>query len=205
MTDRSIIFSAPMVRALLAGTKTQTRRVCKEPWGTQEWVGGEWRPIPRYAPGDRLWVREAWMVRSEFDHLSPARIASEEGSKSAIGVWYAANDDEYVLIELGRLRSPIHMPRWASRLTLLVTEVRVQRLHDITFADARAEDCDPGYREEAPDCADPTCRGSHEGELWHYRAIWNSIHGPGAWDLNPWVAAITFTVHRQNIDAMEAA
>lgn len=193
MTDKPIIFSAPMVRALLAGTKTQTRRVLKpQPVWDNGALGiedkaGRWifcantergfaEGLPRsrfkmpYAPGDRLWVREAW------------------ASDGMVGVRYYATDDVH---ELRRKRSPIHMPRWASRLTLLVTDVRVQRLQEISRGDAMEEGCPFANMADGPNPRD-----------W-YRDIWNSIHGPDAWDANPWVAAISFTVHRCNIDTME--
>jgi len=90
-------------------------------------------------------------------------------------------------------RPSIYMPRWASRLTLLVTDVRVQRLQDISEADAIAEGIIPTANSQTIDCA--TERPS-DG----FRALWNSIHGPEAWDANPWVAAISFDVVRANID-----
>ena len=85
------------------------------------------------------------------------------------------------------------MPRWASRLTLIVTDVRVQRLQDITAADAIAEGCHVYASSATIDCDTPDPRQE-------YRRIWNSIHGPEAWAANPWVAALTFETHRQNID-----
>lgn len=220
MNDKPILFSAPMIRALLAGTKTQTRRVlCTAdptddlPDGYQDfpppYVGfgapvyenqscGNVFRFPRsHAIGDRLWVKETWRVRSEFNHLSPTKIGEDEGAKSAIGVWYEADDNKGTLIELGRTRSSIHMPRWASRLTLMVTDVRVQRLQDISEADAVAEGCTEGHTVD-------DISGVHEG--WSartdFRALWNSIHGPDAWDQNPWVAAYSVDVHRGNIDQM---
>lgn len=82
------------------------------------------------------------------------------------------------------------MPRWASRLTLIVTDVRVQRLQDISRGDAMGEGCP---FQNMADGDDP--------REW-FRALWNSLHGPDAWDANPWVCALTFTVHRCNIDQM---
>ena len=190
MTDRPIIFSAPMVRALLDGRKTQTRRVLKpqpnmlnggrplnDGRGSYSVEGG-WKRIP-YAPGDRLWVREAF---TEVPMIGPR--------------YYATNDIPASFKKV----SPIHMPRWASRLTLIVTDVRVQRLQEISDDDARAEGVLPdgfeGYRGHEGTIGYPTA-------IWAFRHILNSIHGPDAWDANPWVAAISFTVHRCNIDTME--
>lgn len=188
MTDRQIIFSAPMVRALLDGRKTQTRRIYRVPPGSYVEQGRIWAmtdgcphgdaALP-YAPGDRLWVREAF---TEVPMIGPR--------------YYATNDIPASFKKV----SPIHMPRWASRLTLIVTDVRVQRLQEISDDDARAEGVLPdgfeGYRGHEGTIGYPTA-------IWAFRHIWNSIHGPDAWDANPWVAAISFTVHRCNIDTME--
>ncbi len=89
------------------------------------------------------------------------------------------------------------MPRWASRLTLTVTDVRVQRLQEISEEDALTQ---KAFRYEAADaCALRVAAILPRA----FRDLWNSIHGPDAWDANPWVAAISFTVHRCNIDTME--
>ena len=196
MTDRPIIFSAPMIRALLDGRKTQTRRVLKpQPvcyqnppsfsWGKFD---GEWPDdwfgygnaidgaLP-YAPGDRLWVKEA----HAFD------IGANTVDEREI-IWYRATQP----VDEVHWRSPIHMPRWASRLTLLVTDVRVQRLQEISRGDAMEEGCPFANMADGPNPRD-----------W-YRGIWNSIHGPGAWDASPWVCAISFDMLRGNIDDAEA-
>src|SRR5690606_6141569 len=88
-----------------------------------------------------------------------------------------------------RWRSPIHMPRWASRLTLTVTNVRVQRVAEISSADAIAEGCAVHANSATIDCDTPDPRDE-------FRALWNGIHGPDAWDRNPWVAAISFSVRK---------
>lgn len=211
MTDRPIIFSAPMLQALLARRKTQTRRVLKP----QPIPGGFWRDRPRpdpcgwtqadwdqiysgeypdgfrcaqsvpYATGDVLWIRETWRVGLAYDDLRPAAMSGEEI------VDYVA-DSTTARWSIGRTRSPIHMPRWASRLTLTVSDVRVQRLQDISEADAQAEGC-PARTYE--DLAGQDPRG------W-FRDLWDSIHGAGAWDANPWVVAVSFAVERRNIDAV---
>jgi hypothetical protein len=208
MKAKPIIFSAPMVRALLDGRKTQTRRVAKihwKPganprftgWRAERSVGGAWNIVggmgigatinPDYAPGDRLWVREAWTHESadaEEGFYRPDYKATANGQPTD-----------------GRWRPSIHMPRWASRLTLVVTDVRVQRLREISEADASAEGVMPdGYG---------GWRG-HKGTIgypktvWAFHHLWNSLHGPAAWYANPWVAALTFTVHRCNVDQMES-
>lgn len=190
MTDRPIIFSAPMVRALLDGRKSQTRRIIKRT-DLMEWDGKEMRPIPiGFATGDRLYVREAF----SYERLDTDR-------NGFMPPWYWA-DGNPKSGDFMRPKPSIHMPRWASRLTLTVTDVRVQRLQEISEADAAAEGLVSAYEGWATDTG-----GSHWGDtaVNSYRVLWNDLHGPDAWDANPWVAAITFTVHHVNIDRMEAA
>lgn len=201
-----------MVRALLDGSKTQTRRVWKLPRGC-EWyseMGGEqagwfvdvdpgapwWLHVsecrcPYGQPGDQLWVRENGWER-------PVRTPKmmREGADTWARYYYDADGLHWQEVEdfktWGFKRRPsIHMPRWASRIQLEITDVRVERLQAISEADARAE----GAR-----CIDePTGRevlfpdASRAGS-WRlgYRVLWESINGPGAWDANPWVWAISF-------------
>lgn len=192
MTDRPIIFSAPMVRALLAGTKTQTRRVVKfKPWhqieerddGTpwpwmydSEYGGDCWIPCPYGQPGDRIWVREAWAWSG--DGAVPAADRVRKGE-----VWFRADPERSS--PAIRWRPSIYMPRWASRITLEVTGVRVERLQDIIVADAMAEG--------VVECA-PHLRGLEPCMDWRYayEDLWVSINGPGTWDANPWVWVIEF-------------
>lgn len=232
MTDKPIIFSAPMITALLAGTKTQTRRLLKPPYGTLEWLGNDqWRPIcTKIFPGDRLWVRECWRTASAYDDLSPSQMGGEEPIRyeadQAWQTWGWGRPHS-----TGRHRAARHMPRWASRLMLIVTDVRVQRLAEISEEDARAEGCRAspwpgpwwhGYREidgdllhqqvisdSPPDWMIEPKRMRHLSHLDRtaidaFRSLWNTIHGPGAWEANPWVAAITFDVQHCNIDAAGA-
>ena len=218
MTDRPIIFSAPMVRALLDGRKTQTRRVLGNSgpgrgrsnifsaqigWSDSYVLdpgNANWRERDTPdAPGDRLWVRECWRTASAYDDLSPSQMGGEEPIRyEADQTWQTWGWGRPH--STGRHRAARHMPRWASRLTLLVTDVRVQRLQEISEDDARAEGVLPdgfeGYRGHEGTIGYPTA-------IWAFRHIWNSIHGPDAWDANPWVAAISFTAHRCNIYSME--
>ncbi|MGV6875881.1 hypothetical protein ACUSIJ_24750 [Pseudochelatococcus sp. B33] len=213
MTDKPILFSAPMVRALIDGRKTMTRRVLKPQPSrrdfrnvspeTARWFhdpvrGGMWisdgcavGPFKSFSPGDRLWVREAF----SYDSLDVDR-------DGLLPPWYWA-DGNPTGGDYTKPRPSIHMPRWASRLTLIVTGVRVERLQDISEEDAIAEGvlCDSdGWRDylmPQTQCC-PTAKDS-------FRTLWNSINGPGAWEANPWVSVTSFDVHRQNIDQMEAA
>jgi len=166
MSDRPIIFRGAMVRALLDGRKTQTRRL-----------------VSIIEAGDRLWVREAWAYYGGDEYLY---------QRSPSAVSYRADAwDPLAPVPGGRWRPSIHMPRWASRLTLDVTGVCVQRLQDITEADAKAE----GVR--APVNVSPDLGSTH---VDGFGDLWEEIHGAGAWDANPWVVAITFAVERRNID-----
>ena len=205
MKERPILFSAPMVRALLAGTKTQTRRVVKPPRNRSAFVlldhGKGWWPYqsddgeselcddgmehpytcPYGQPGDRLWVREAFSgphcmdATDECVAVRPSKWG--EGSR----IWYWA-DGNPTHGDWTRPRPSIHMPRWASRILLEVTAVRVERLQDISEADARAEGC---IEEEKPGF--PICSPRN----W-YRILWEQINGPGSWDANPWVWVVEF-------------
>ena len=236
MTDRPIIFSAPMVRALLDGRKTQTRRVLGNSgpgrgrsnifsaqigWSDSYVLdpgNANWRERDTpYAPGDRLWVREGGELLHDADDWNGVDRWHVAGWRYADGTLKEFRDfgaplSEWVGDCSPQKRSPIFMPRWASRLTLLVTDVRVQRLQEISEADARAEGIEPlksgrGYYD--PTVSHDQSRsivrfGQYYSLATHaFSALWNSIHGPDAWDANPWVAAISFETRRCNIDTME--
>ena len=231
MADKPILFSGPMVRALLAGTKTQTRRALNpQPRAGGTLVAPPFRGdgndlhvqfiesdgLPgksqrlRYAPGDRLYVREHWFTWGIFDDLAPSQLTGKEG------VSYIADSHEGP--RPGKFRQGIHMPRWASRITLTVTDVRVERLRDISEADAQAE----GITRIG---AEYIARGSTEWDAGPnfyqvdigggsmndatavavYMRLWDWINGEGAAEANPWVAAYTFTVNHGNIDQLRAA
>lgn len=204
MKERPILFCAPMVRAILDGRKTQTRRVYKgEPTldgelhadGSGEtWM--EWGRCPYGKPGDRLWVRENGWER-------PSRTAKmmRDGADTWERFYYDADglttQDHEDFKAWGFKRRPSrHMPRWASRITLEITGVRVERLQDISEEDALAEGIN---------------RISHgrEGNYYHharsepdphnwccpidaYRELWQSLHSPESWGANPWVWMIEF-------------
>ena len=227
MTARPIIFSGPMVRALIAGTKTQTRRVMKpQPptecsihymLGDESWVPASqrtplrhhweaWRgPLYHARPeralagsfeakmpcksGDMLWVRETWAKLTDLTHNDPGSQALCDGC------FYRA-DGGTVDSEIPRWRSSIHMPRWASRLTLAVTEVRVRRLQDISEEDARAEGVQ-GYASGSANILT-----GQIGAIGAFSHLWNSIHGPDGWAANPWVCAVSFAVHLANVDTL---
>lgn len=219
MTARPILFSGPMIRAILDGRKMQTRRIVTHRHGIS-FLGGAgqeddpecwgWSfdgpdhsgymviarglnerhdhgcislPCPYGEPGDLLWVRETFCLRDPEHH--PER-----------GYWYAATDD----VDEPRWSPSIHMPRAASRITLLITDVRVQRLQEISEDDAKAEgvrvlplqsgsgawwtaDVDAGAPLHSRDPVDA------------FRKLWDSINGKRAtWASNPWVWALSFEV-----------
>lgn len=222
MTDRPIIFSAPMVKALLARRKTQTRRIVKDApeffgsgrpedrwsdlgsWGWRDEHLSVWRSLRdgylpvglQFASGDRLWVREAWRTWAHDDEKRPAAIEPGFPRVVRYEADEALSSPVHPRFVPGRLRASIHMPRWASRLTLHVTEVRVQRLHEISREDAIAEGLALAWNapEEFWRWPPPHHAGLWLSPIAAYRALWNHIHGADAWDANPWVAAITFTL-----------
>lgn len=177
MTIRPVIFSTPMVQALLAGRKTQTRRLASS-------------PLRRVEVGDLLWVREAYR--------------QHDGGviRDAAGGFEDARDPETVYAASrpkgGPFKPSIHMPRWASRLTLEVVRVRFDRLHMITGLDCIAE----GYRDEVDGRSIVSVGKAHD---W-YRDLWNALHDkPGErWDDDPSIVALDFRVQFRNVDQVAA-
>jgi hypothetical protein len=205
MKERPILFSAPMVRALLDGTKTQTRRVCK--WrdlaaglnlgfsglSVQHMPGGwvlespsrtssEWRcsptPCPYGQPGDRLWVRETTVRVEDHGYSGPVYVESDEGRACLTG-GLAPSEDDCTEVEPYdiRRRPAIHMPRSMSRIDLEVTGVRVERLQEISADDCFAEGIQ--LRVETP-------------AKTQYARLWEQINGAGSWAANPWVWVVEF-------------
>lgn len=211
-TERPILFSAPMVRAILAGTKTQTRRIVKLPdrhhWaiapdypgqilidGRGDYHGGEF-PIdelrcPYGKPGDRLWVRETWQGPLFWEDQRTEYERNRRLFEKSECCVYAADggpvpefiDDDDILQQ--RWRPSIHMPRWASRITLEVTRVRVEQLQDISVADSIAEGVVETNRNLIG--LEP-CMGWR----YAYEDLWNSINGARSWNANPWVWVVEF-------------
>lgn len=195
MKARPILFSDPMIRALLAGRKTQTRRVVKPQ--PPSWIESDLpglralkeKPCPYGQPGDLLWCKETWAKSRDGSVLYRADTMFDSMSEGDFA-W--------------RWPRSIHMPRWASRLTLELTEVRVERVADISEEDARAEGAPYAHFEDAfeiPDCL-RSIADSFPAYAHHYgfQILWESIQGPGAWDRNDWVWAIRFRVIHANVD-----
>jgi hypothetical protein len=238
MTVKPIIFSTSMIRAILSGTKTQTRRVLKWPSGDLTRIfqndDGSWCawdrqglnvadvPVP-YAPGDLLWCRETWVrwLAPEIFRGPPQWITEYRAGRRIAIPRYEGDydiDNWKIEIQAGRKpdslawKSPIHMPRVLSRLTLRVTDVRVQRVQEISEEDAVAEGV--GRDEKTGGYWGPEGQGAVPGTTSLYtharhafHRLWDSINAkrPGrTWEDNPWVAAIGFEVIRENVDAVLA-
>lgn len=195
MKERPILFSGPMVRAILDGRKTQTRRPYNPkagfpredgevtPTTADAWT--DYGPCPLGQPGDQLWVRETWGLMAHHDptdwHRGSIDGASEDAITPMFGVEHRANWK--IENENAFWRPSIHMPRWASRITLEITRVQVERVRDITEEDAKAEGCCGGHSSIPGYAFSATPRE-------HFRHIWQSIYG--TWDANPWVWAVEF-------------
>jgi hypothetical protein len=258
MAVRPIIFSAPMIHALLDGRKTQTRRIVKgvpmrplsnchpnhdqkhpapyldsyccykkvpeNPRGMSDrwcwWQVDDRQCLPTFkvpfVPGDLLWVRESWQVRG----LAWGQPISASRGSSPDAFHYKATDDGQWKPYWGGWKPSIHMPKWASRLTLRVTDVRVERLDEISEADAKAEgmgcitkDGGQTYKYGIPD-RDGEPGSDDVGWDWSqwcldprraFSDLWGSIHGrvgEKAWGANPWVVVITFEVIKQNVNEL---
>lgn len=251
-----MLFSAPMVLALLSGAKTQTRRLVTPhtshtsgQWGRLDFSdafvdpgvgdGGylkakradddtRQRVFCRVCVGDRLWVKETWRLPGRLNEKSPTQVAAQAIAAGYESAWapvsYEAdgarrNWDGGIWGEPGKTRVSIHMPRWASRLTLEVTDVRVERLQDLTEEDARAEGVEPPLSMETWSCMDRTGRAFEllgepdaemieDQEIAHvqhvparqlltardsFRGLWDSLNGKRAsWSSNPWVWVLSF-------------
>lgn len=227
MTDHPMLYSAPMVRALIREAdnrwtgKRQTRRICKDqppagvsiirktirPLDGEQYHAFERRTmygnyggdVPvRIRRGDRIWVRE------EFSGPSWFRPKIDPPASWPVGcdIWYWA-DGNPSYGDWTKPKRSMHMPRWMSRLTLTVTDVRIERLQDISETDARAEGIVQLDRKAW--IGGGPLYGLHEGEghdtaVGAYNRLWRDINGDGSWAANPWVVAYTFSVQHGNID-----
>lgn len=219
MTDRPMLFLAPMIQALLAGRKTQTRRLLYSRRIVKPTDAVPRNAVydSRYPPplgeiyelfslsqarnikaGDRIWVKETYRAHRTWDQYKPSE--THPGDR----VWYEADGRDNCDAH-GKLRPSIFMPKWASRLTLTVTDVRIERLQDISDSDAQAEGI---YRVITSSPADDWSWQSDDSHFDMngdtardgYGLLWNFINGDGAWESNPWVVAISFDVEKRNID-----
>jgi hypothetical protein len=192
MKERPIIFSTDMVKAILAGTKTMTRRVIKKPMAlppddklipelrkTAQEIMATWCPYGQV--GDRLWVRETWATYGSYDRYKPSQLQNIflEFKQSEPNIFYKSSE-EYP--HRFRWRSSRFMPRWASRILLEITDIRVERLQEITEADAIAEGI----------VGVPTAFGLLYKPA--FSRLWDSLNAKRGygWEVNPWVWAVSF-------------
>ena len=217
MAVGGILFSAPMVQATIDGRKTQTRRVLKpqpeivDMLASEEQESleienrlfgeeGRWivlaKPLPDEA-GVLRWVREPWRTIEDWNHRPPRDLPP-----AVAPIQYEATQQGQVS---GKLRPGMFLPRWASRLTLEVTAVRVERLQDISEEDAVAEGA---WRAKASGRFADNYATMAVAGIWFatargwYADLWDRINGPGAWAANPWVIVRTFDVIKANIDVV---
>jgi hypothetical protein len=205
---RPIIFSSPMIRAILDGRKIMTRRVIKpqptavyyvhpeHPVQVMEWKGTRWYPASTAwgtpQPGDRLWVKETWCVSGEGFNIFWVRYGADQSERRFELIPHPP------MLLAGKWRPSIFMPRWASRITLEITAVRIERVQDITEEDAKAEGCGEYVGGEGPV---PESSLSVEPGYWHpnffrdgFRFLWNSLNAKRGygWESNCWVWVISF-------------
>jgi hypothetical protein len=207
--EKPILFSSPMVKAILDGRKTQTRRIMKpQPEHFEQYPHWRWttpqlrkdglgpfaidsgdRPgiFGKYVPGETLWVRETWGPRTEQGkpvesrHYVKYRADFIDDSPPADGMDWHTYEDKW--------RPSIFMPRWASRITLELTDVHVERVQDITGDDCLLE----GIK--------PQGIGSDMAMVAAFRELWESINGKGSWESNPWVWVVSFRNSKGAADA----
>ncbi|MGF6669166.1 hypothetical protein [Pseudomonas monsensis] len=223
--ERPILFSAPMVRAILDGGKTVTRREIKPrmrsadtSFELHQQPDGSWRPMhtfdescmddqgtehpitcPYGQTGDRLWVREAWACDAQVDSIAPRDLSQGEP------IWYPADgavrQTGCSMVTTGKGRPSIHMPRWASRILLEITDVRVERLQageGETAFESRyvAEGINRIHQGDGEHAFHPfkatTGPGNWTDPFDAWRELWISISGADSWNANPWVWVVEF-------------
>ncbi|QOJ19520.1 MAG: hypothetical protein HRU77_01690 [Gammaproteobacteria bacterium] len=210
--ERSILFSQPMVLAILDDRKTHTRRIVRNQPVIDEngyirdsyWLNKPFDGLllpkiddlvmycPYGKPGDRLWVRETFqpLFAEGIEYHSETNFKTGDGYK----ISYPATDGILEFVDpddnISTACMPsIHMPRWASRISLEITGIRVERLQDISEDDAKSEGsyvCDYHGRIMLDQRSNQGCY------KWGYRSLWESINGKGSWDLNPFVWVVEF-------------
>ena len=224
MKERGMIFNGEMVRAILDGRKTQTRRPIKwkqtrfteigEREDGSKWPWSEdaehacdfWHPCPFGAVGDRIWVREAYRFPASLDDVSPTGVGEMAVATGYRKPWaptfyeftgtfsdgWKGFETPPKVSDAGKLRPSIHMPRWASRILLEITDVRVERLNAISEEDARAEGIIDGG---CLNCGEPEpcgCANPEPDATDAFAYLWQSIYGQENWNANPWVWVISF-------------
>ncbi|EKZ5321474.1 hypothetical protein LHK99_02750 [Klebsiella quasipneumoniae] len=219
MKERGMIFNGEMVRALLDGRKTQTRRPVKFPVHDKnlgcelagnelagELSAGNYLNSAFGKPGDRIWVREAYRFPASLDDVSPTGVGEMAVATGYRKPWaptfyeftgtfsdgWKGFETPPKVSDAGKLRPSIHMPRWASRILLEITDVRVERLNAISEEDARAEGIIDGG---CLNCGEPEpcgCANPEPDATDAFAYLWQSIYGQESWNANPWVWVISF-------------
>ncbi|MCK7330234.1 morphogenetic protein [Enterobacter bugandensis] len=202
MTERGMIFNGEMVRAILDGQKTQTRRIIKDCMVGRDpiskfiqigkkFIGCYPEDVPELirecspygVPGDRIWVRETFQgPLFDFEQMEAYQEDSSKFKKPEFCVYKADGKPAPEFFDADEnlhccWRPSIHMPRWASRIKLEITDVRVERLNDISEEDARSEGISGSSAHDVKEA---------------YAALWRSIYGSDSWQANPWVWVIVF-------------
>lgn len=212
MKERGMIFNGEMVRAILDGRKTQTRRPIKWkqtrfteigerddgskwPWSEDaEHACDFWHPCPFGAVGDRIWIRESFFPAPlEMQYTPPRKTMWNIAYRDGVQMEKLAPAEYNPLIyNYERWTPSIHMPRWASRILLEITDVRVERLNAISEEDARAEGIIDGG---CLNCGEPEpcgCANPEPDATDAFAYLWQSIYGQESWNANPWVWVISF-------------
>ena len=224
MKERPVLFSAPMVRTILEGKKTQTRRIVAMPRKRDWYVvvdhGNGWWPYqsddgesdlcddsmehpyicPYGQPGDRLWVKETWRPRLALSPWDVVITYAADGQQRTIKDGdFGDRDWTMPKAAVHGNVTPLFMPRWASRITLEVTDVRVERLQDISEADAKAEGVEGHYikdgwywRNYSLSNEDASTSPMLTNAKDSYRTLWEKLNSPGSWAANPWVWVVSF-------------
>jgi len=208
MKERPILFSAPMVRAILEGRKTQTRRIIKPQPSincdsmksddvNEAWQAG-FVPIDclHGKVGERLWVRETWRPDCKDDVCTISFQADgahvpirDDYGWAERWVMLRRPEEQWPKMEEPKWRPSIHMPRWASRINLEIVSIRVERLNDISQKDAMAEGAPPSH--PTIDAVSREFGYPDFSRSW-FAQLWESINGQGSWNQNPWVWVIEF-------------
>lgn len=206
MKAKPILFSTPMVQALLDGRKTQTRRIIKASmFDLQLWIANKSSNNPKIKNtcpfgkiGDLLWVRETWRPDCAIMKKPGSRKITCPAIRFKVGEGrlHLGGKDKPQLDRIdGKWKPSIHMPRWASRLTLEVTDIRVERIQNISKKDAIAEGvlhCVNMFH------AEPNWDEDDDESM--FQELWESINGKDSWKANPWVWVIEFKTHKCNVD-----
>lgn len=196
--ERPILFSGPMVRAILEGRKSQTRRIVREqdiPFVTNvthQYLSGEWdqRPLPYGQIGDRLWVRETWRETENMWGYKADNLVRPKALKNTDALISFFSQHCTTPVDALKWRPSIHMPRLASRLLLEVTNVRVERLQEISVNDALEE----GITRNRYGCHRHNEIGGCVTMIEGFMELWDSINAQRGygWDTNPWVWVVKF-------------